>query len=270
LLLSLCLAFPGDGSDQVIYRKRPLRTWLKNVWLTAEQDKMEQARINVSAFVTYDERAVSALRAAFQDPDEDIRAAAAYALENQGTKGFALMPDLIRLLERDKSAGVRACAVSSLATLEPEVGHPWAALLLALKEGMALPAILHAAAHDEAPGVRVSALFGLRLMRPKPKAATPVLVSGLKDEDVGARVQAAHALAEIADPKTAAPALLAAMRAGDESAVTIFALPLAGFGAKAFPYLTEALADKDEWVRAGAARALGTGSRASAHFRQSG
>jgi HEAT repeat protein len=260
LLLGLFLASPEDGPDRVIYRNRTLRTWLKNFWLTAQQDKMEQAENNLSAFVTFDERAVPAMRAAFQDPDEDIRAAAAYALASQGTKGFALIPDLIGLLERDKSTRVRRCAVSCLAAIEPEIGHPWAALLLALKEKVALPAIFRAAAHDEESGVRVSALAGLRSMRYKPKTATPVLIAALKDQDGQARSEAAFALAEIADAKTAAPALIAAMRGSDQDAVGTFAPALREIGAEGVPYMVEALSDKDEWVRAGAAKALGTDS----------
>src|SRR5262249_31647606 len=88
------------------------------------------------------------------------------------------------------------------------------------------------------------------------------------DNEGDVRAQAAFALAEIADARTATPALLAAFKGSDRVEVTpgisapidfhgSLALALSEAGPRAIPSIRKALADEDRLVRAGAALALG-------------
>jgi HEAT repeat protein len=168
--------------------------------------------------------------------------------------GPGAVTPLLKAFQESKVPSIRAEAAELLAEVAP-------------KDPAVIRALIRAVENSDP--VSGSVIFALRVMHPKPKAAVPALLKVLKEEKSGAvRLQAVHAVAEIADAKTATPALLAAFKGSDKVEVPIgMSLPadfhtsladaLGDVGPAAIPILRKALADNDRLVRGGAALALG-------------
>lgn len=114
--------------------------------------------------------------AALDDPDTELRVAAAYTLARIDNKRSA--PRLIALVRDDAEVSVRDAAAYALGALQGK------------RARSALRRVL--ANHDEAAQVRGTAAEHLAWFRPAPKAE---LIAGLRDETADVRFWCAYAMA---------------------------------------------------------------------------
>ena len=135
---------------------------------------------------------LAGLVAALDDPDSEVRNAAAHALgEMQDT---AAVLALMRALTEDRDAEVRATAAYSLGQLESR---------------RAVPALGQALSRDPAAEVRNRAAWALGQI--EDATAVDALVAGLGDDDAEVRNRVAWALGQIESP-AAVPGLVGALR----------------------------------------------------------
>ena len=222
-------------------------------------------------------RAVSALVGALRDPDGEVRAAAAWALDAGGAEAAAAAPRLADAL-RDEEEAVRAAAARALGALGPGVRakagpalfdaldddragvrHAAAQALARLElEGDAVPRLVGALGNADRY-VRAFAAWSLGNLGEAAREAVPALVRALDADDTATAVSAA--LARIGPAAAeAVPALAADLGGPDAGRRWRAARTLGRIGPPAHaavPALRQALRDPNEAVRAHAARALG-------------
>ncbi len=128
-----------------------------------------------------------------KDEDEDVRAAAAYALGRIGPQAKKAIAALTEALKEKRGYGEgRSSAAEALGRIGPEAKSAIPALTELLR--------------DEDKFVRRAAAKGLAGIR---RAAIPVLAESLKDKDAHVRTEAAWALDQIvADATRQSPLLL--------------------------------------------------------------
>ena len=117
---------------------------------------------------------VNSLIEELKDPNEDVRARAASALEEFGPEAKAEVPPLIGAL-KDEDEGVRSRAARALGNIGPEAKAAVPALVEALK--------------DEADDVRQEAAEALGKIDPEAKATVSALIEALKDTIKNRRVK---------------------------------------------------------------------------------
>jgi HEAT repeat protein len=176
----------------------------------------------------------SALRAA-KGRDEAFRAEAAKALGNIGLESPAVLPELLRLLEKDADAGVRTEAARALGKIGEGAAAARRAITAVLRDtgggdalraaaawalarvapsAPATAAALSAAANDRSGHVGVCAAEAL--WKVSGKSSDAVLALAARLDDLAVRHAAAHALYRIGpEAKGALPALLAAAKTKD-------------------------------------------------------
>lgn len=147
--------------------------------------------------------AVSVLRSALKDPDESVRGMAATALGKIGPAAWRAVPTLAEAL-KDKARFVRRAAVQSLGQLGTDASSAIPALAESLK--------------DEDWVVRGSAARVLGELRHRAQHAVPALAEALDDKDCRVRDQAVLALRLIGPPAVdAIPSLIRCLDDKDES-----------------------------------------------------
>jgi HEAT repeat protein len=198
------------------------------------------------------------------------RAEAACGLGQRGPSAVAAVDELVALLSDSVRVGPIECGMSpwlkKLVVSKPEEWRKFetspgreAAKALARIGQPALQPLLATLSSSTSAVARANAAYGVGEMEPREGRAEALarLMQALKDDDVGVRMECAHALGEIEDPE-AVPALLAAIR--DKAA------PVRGASAwalgeiedpRAAEPLMRTLWDTDAEVRSQAAWALG-------------
>jgi HEAT repeat protein len=203
--------------------------------------------------------------------DDDTRHTAVWALGNLGDK--RAVPGLIKVLENDKNENIRSIAAEALGKLDDKQAIK--PLIKALK--------------DPDWGVRVDAVYAFGRLKDFSKDAIPYIIESLRDEDETVRMTAARVLGDFKDMravdplcktlgdknqrvKTAAISSLGLL--GDSKAVeplfdlfkegssdVIRASVVRSLGEiksdKSIQYVTEALTDKNIFVRMIAVATLG-------------
>ena len=189
------------------------------------------------------EPAVARLVEALDDEEEAVRAAAARALGALGGRARPAAPGLFAALG-DPRANVRAAAAQALARVEPGAES--------------VPRFIEALGQGDAY-VRAFAAWSLGNLGPDARKAVPALVEALGPDDTANVVSAA--LARIGPAAgQAVPALVADLRGPDAGRRWRAARTLGRIGPaadSAVGDLAAALGDPNEAVRAHAARALG-------------
>jgi len=180
--------------------------------------------------------AVEALLDVIADPSPAIRAAALRSLATADPENFVTV---LSGLDSDPHWSVRAALATVLGTVTAETAVPRLQPLLNDPEQRVIPAVLAA------------------LVKLKAPTATTVLLEKLKADDFAVRAAAATGIGELKPPNGAA-ALADAYRFGQrDSTYTARAAALAALqqygAAPALPVLTSALTDKDWAVRVRAA-----------------
>jgi WD40 repeat protein/HEAT repeat protein len=171
-----------------------------------------------------------------KDADDGARASAAWALQGQAAK--MAKADLLRALQEDRAAGVRAGAARGLRYVDADP-----AVVAALRRAMA----------DSQPwGVRVQAAMAVAMLVPDDKEGVGVLALVLESNDGGAQWSAVAYLDELGPRAAPAAASLAKLVAKgkfqphfiDETWYAIRALSRIGPGAKpALPTLLAKLGE---------------------------
>jgi len=167
--------------------------------------------------------------------DEVFRAEAARTLGNIGLESPAVVPELLRLLEKDTDAGVRTEAARALGKIGQGAAAANHALVAALRDTRGADALraaavwalsrvapaapstvsaLSAAANDRSGHVGVNAAEAL--WKVSGGSSEAVLALAARLDDVAVRDAAAHALYRIGpEAKPASPALVAAAKTKD-------------------------------------------------------
>ena len=202
--------------------------------------------------------AIPQLVVSLNDPDKNVRLAAAYALSQIRVK--EAVPHLVDLL-KDPDKDVHLAAVVALGQIGAAawlVVPPPVDLLNDFK--VAVPQLV-VSLNDPDRGVRRAAADALGHIGPGAKAAVPPLVDLLKDPDKDLRRAAVVALGRIgAAAKAAVPQLVVSLNAPDMDVrlAAADALGHIGPGAKAaVPPLVDLLKDPDKDLRRAAFDALG-------------
>jgi eukaryotic-like serine/threonine-protein kinase len=189
--------------------------------------------------------AVSALTAALDDSDIEVRANAVRALERIGRAATPAIPKLIRLSKSDESGSVHNLAVQAIQTIRSDGEGvksivPWLATV---------------------GSVALAALVLFWVWRRLSPVAVPILIEDLKSDRIAVRRRATRILALLgAGANSAVPALLQALKDGDESVRRGAEMALGKIGLEnetAIPDLIAALRDRDPFVRTRAAVLLG-------------
>ncbi len=155
-----------------------------------------------------------------------------------GDREVAIGALIAALSDRDEA--VRNEAFSSIGKLGPDA-FPW------LVGALASP-------H---PLIRSGSAAAIARLGPGAEAAAPYLIPLLKDHETTVRIEAMHALGEIAaEPRKTLPALLLAARSKSDIEERAAIAAMTRFGRKATPYLVAALFDLNPNVRASAAHGL--------------
>ncbi len=190
---------------------------------------------------------------ALASPHHLIRSGSAAAIARLGPGAEAATPYLIPLL-KDREITVRVEAMHALGEIAAEPRKTLPALLLAAHSKSDI---------EERAAITAMTRFG--------RKATPYLVAALFDLNPNVRVSAAHGLAALTlDPETVIPALIKALRGGDETLRPTAAEALGAYGMVAVNPLGNLLADTGvrPESRALAARAIaanGGGGRSAVH-----
>ncbi|MEQ8171053.1 MAG: HEAT repeat domain-containing protein [Candidatus Eremiobacterota bacterium] len=203
--------------------------------------------------------------------DDDTRHTAVWALGNLGDK--RAVPCLINVLEHDKNENIRSIAAEALGKLEDKKAVK--PLIKALK--------------DPDWGVRVDAVYAFRRLKDFSSDAVPYIIEKLKDEDETVRMTAAKVLGDFKDTRAVDPlcqtledknqrvktsAISSLGLLGDSKAVeplfqlfkdgesdVVRASVVRSLGEiksdKSIQYVTEALSDKNIFVRMIAVTTLG-------------
>ena len=120
-----------------------------------------------------------------------------------------------------------------------------------IKDRRAVPALIEALKNKDLKHAAVNALGNIKDSR-----AVPELIIALKDEGSAVRESAARALGRIKDPTTI-DVLIKTLKDAEWNVRVNAVWALSQFKVRAIPALIEALNDKNELVREGAASALG-------------
>ena len=184
-----------------------------------------------------DPAAIPVLRELIQDPDPDVRQAAANGLERIGPKAESMVPLLCKMLKEDADESVRGVVVRALGV----IGRPSVIPLVALlkEDNLSDP---------------YSAWEAIGQIGPEASEAIPFLIKGLKDRK---GYIAARALASIG------PAIMPTLRESLNAKNSyVRANATCALGGRehdpnvVVPLLREALKDEDPGVRQSAAGAL--------------
>ena len=195
------------------------------------------------------DQVIPVLTKALQDPESEVRLAAANALgdlaSGSNSPSTAAIPDLIKVLD-DQNERVRCAAAVTLAKLHGPADKILPVLKNALtsKEGSMLGA------------------WAIGLLGSEAVSAAPALIPLLKEEDSALRVIAAEALEEIGAGKSESLPVLSALlkdqHPGVRSAAARVLVKIVGpQDASLVPSLIEALKDTDRNVQLDAAQVLG-------------
>ena len=195
--------------------------------------------------------AIPALITALQDEYHMVRRDALLALGQMEEAANSLIPHFVEGLS-DPHPRVRGIAASMLGRLgPPETAIP--ILISMLSKDVAI--------EPSFPQVRNSAIFALGMSGPAAKAALPLLLQLLQDEDASIQTSAAFAVGRIRTPDEAIPALIKLLsKRGPDAPATGAAFALIQVGPKArdaVPGLIELLRDDVHYTRKVAAQALG-------------
>jgi HEAT repeat protein len=243
LLLILVLAVPSSDQGKTIRE------------LIADLDDFSTDRAATQALKEAGPKAFPALLEAFKPGESHSRDTIALILGEFAPEHPPAEQALLQALEsKTEDPAVRSNCALGLGAL-------------ANRDPGALKALLRALEDNDA-NVRVGVTESFRRMKERPKVALPLLLKGLKDGDCRVRTAAACSVAEMVEPKVAAPAILESLK-GFQDAGTFApqrgtllfqtADALASMGAEVVPVLVKALSDDDEMVRQGAVVALGRG-----------
>jgi HEAT repeat protein len=179
---------PAAPSPGMVYRGRPLSAYLN-------QSKSAETLRAIGSFGPDAAPAVNQIASALNDPDPDVRSAAAWALSQIGGPGAAAVPALEKSLA-DSNARVRSLSAVALQSFGP-------------KAVVTVPALI-AALRDPSPNVRAPAADALGSIGPAAEAAVEALTERLLITDDQAYVlrSMASALGNIGPAAaTALPAL---------------------------------------------------------------
>lgn len=226
----------------------------------------EEASGRTEAVETQDTTVIQALRAALRDASEEVREEAAWALGSmRATPAIADLSAVIRtdaspdvreialwsLVQMDASAARADIegVLGSDADAEVRAMAAWALGQFDSEESLGA---LEAALTDDDEDVRNSVAWALGTIRPS--SAPAGLIRALDDESGEVREHAAWALGQIGDP-AALEGLLRQIGDEDAGEAAIWAIGSIG-GEEARPALIEALRSGNDEVRAAAARAL--------------
>lgn len=212
---------PKDVEIEVMRLKDPSSTW-----------RVRGAR-TIGAWGAHARAAVPSLIPLLEDPEAEVRRAAAFALARMGKDAAPAEKALAALLGgKEEDAGARANAARALGAMEAG-RNGRAALLKALGDGDpavrvnaagaladlgaadgAAVAPLARALRDDDWTVRAAAARALGVPKERNRAAVPHLARALLDDVETVRAMAARALGRIAEePKTGEAALLKALEA---------------------------------------------------------
>lgn len=214
-----------------------------------------------------------ALVDALSDPDEGVRASAAFALGLRVDE--AGVPDLRRALERESAPAVRAALIRAVGRAGGPSDGPWLAELEGADRPAATEALAHLALRGASASASVDALVA-RLDSPDGEeaafAARGLVWSGAPDLWIRHRGSIRRVLERPADTAPAARVLLATfgrllprgqlepwvVRPGDPRTrlAAVEALATHPDGVAGAPVLERALHDPHPWVRRAARRAL--------------
>jgi HEAT repeat protein/lysophospholipase L1-like esterase len=220
-------------------------------------------------------RAVPVLLETLDDPDREVRAAAAWALSRIGTGAAPARGRLVHALG-DPDETVRASAAAALAALGPSLAGAEPALLAALAderaavrwEAVRALAGLDLGGHVDAlvralrsPDEYVRNFAAWRLGEMRATSAAAALVEALSGEEAYEMQGVAEAVRKLGPAvRQVVPAVAAGLSNADAARRAAAALTLAKIGPEAVsavPELSRCLADPDAAVRANAALALG-------------
>ena len=187
------------------------------------------------------------LIAAFDAEFPELRGAAAVGVGQLGAAGGPAVSGLTRLVAHDPDAEVRAGAARSLGQIAPGDDDVVETCAAALRRDSAAP-------------VRQAAAAVLLQAGPAAARIQPALADALADDDPAVRIFAAAAVAQLGEPQSAVPVLLAGLGHEDpsiraESAGMLGVVEAAHV--RAVRPLIEALNDPEAVVRLAAAEALG-------------
>jgi HEAT repeat protein len=221
--------------------------------LIADLDDFSTDRAAAQALKEAGPKALPALLDAFKPGESHSRDTIALIVGELAPEHPRAKQALLEALEnKGEDSGVRANCALGLGSL-------------ANKDAVVLKALLKALVEDKDADVRVGVTESFRRMKDRPKVAIPGLLKALKDEDSRVRARAACSVAEMVEPKVAAPAILESLKGFRDAATFDFqrgtllsqtAKALGGMGAEAVPFLVRALSDEDKMVREGAVTAL--------------
>ena len=219
--------------------------------LATMKDKMPEVRVlsatALGRIAPGDEKAIETLGLALtEDPDVNVRNAAASALGWMGPQAAAAGPVMIRALN-DRDGTVRVHVIVALGRIGPADGS-FATVLKTIAE------------QDPSADFRIWAIRALGLIGAKSNIVVPTLLKMLDDANVDIRDAAAYQLGEIRPTREVLPALLGKLNDGKPSERSLAACTLGMLGpevaTKAVPALIRALGDEDDDVRKGALASL--------------
>jgi hypothetical protein len=190
---------PAVPAGTAVFRGIPLSGYLDRLRTAAPAERSDVIRA-LGAFGDDGGTAVAQLARSLNDPDPQVRAAAAWALSQTARVGASAVPALLGALG-DSISKIRVLAALALKAMGPA----------------AAPAVprLAAALDDQVEDVRVTAAHALGAIGPAARDAVKPLAARLavKDETRSALIAAVGALGDIgADARSALPALEEAAR----------------------------------------------------------
>jgi HEAT repeat protein/S1-C subfamily serine protease len=216
------------------------------------------------------------LQETLKHQDAGVRAAAAKALGQMGRQANAAIPGLLEAAHSpDKS--VRAASIEALSNMDvkPKDIVPVLSEALTMSDKTLSKSVLTALARlgpqakDAVPGIallvsdrdtelRAGAVGTIAKIGPEAKAAVPALIDALREEDRDFRIKVFEAIGAIGpEAKAAIPALIRVFEGRDRTVHHRCAEALGKIGKDAVKPLIAALGHEVNFVRIGAAIALG-------------
>jgi HEAT repeat protein len=181
---------------------------------------------------------VLALIKQLDSKEDNVRLIAVVALGELGREARAATPALIEVVKTGNE-DLRLNACLALGRIGKDAVAPLVRLV-----------------NDKDPGVRFCAVWTLGLIGPDARSTTGAVVGALKDKDDGVRRKAAYTLKRIdPDLQAAAPALIAVLGDSNTDVREEAAEAIKRFGAKAVPFLAQAIRESAS-VRAAALAVL--------------
>ena len=181
-----------------------------------------------------------------EDPNVNVRNAAASGLGWMGPQAAAAAPAMIRAMN-DRDGTVRVHVIVALGRIGPA-------------DGSVASALKTIAEQDPSADFRIWAIRALGLIGGKSDLVVPTLLKMLDDANGNIRNAAAYQLGEIRPTGKVLPALLGLLNHGKppERSLAAYTLGMLGpeVATEALPALIRALRDEDEEVRKGAVTSL--------------